>query len=658
MDSVNTGFDFNSTHMDIPLSRESLVDVESLSDADQVAPEPQEVDTELLKEPFLLDEVYLGEILAAFKCADYAKDFIKDFMKLLGSRQKEIGSSLVQLADGGFEGVDFERAVRFGEASEDTRNTARNYRTQRTVTFCTFKGFHNWMRRQPDVRYYAVEKRDLNSNNNNDTAMVWVYSRGQRSVEFPFPLSFHGLGRNVEKYNSDFMVMFADKRFKPQIQEVDPLLVRTAVHMLLVGTIKATQSGKMAYDSHPGVTVLYRPDWRSAPIVMPPHIRTFYDSLWRKHFRTPHKDVILEMGSMVDYIVHILLKASVKPKLAYTSEPYSAISAEVNAEFDACRKGVYLPKASTEIENGVKSLALSRGFRGSKGELNDFTHGMYENKEIGPLEFGDRRVKYVAHSRVVARVHNLMIEKGYKSLAVFDHQETGYVEAFLKFAEKTKLPYAIHARVRMLGNIREAFNLIEPTDKFLSVATLQHTDQKVPKVDLVVFMEQKDNSAEKLYCEEAADVIQAALDIYKSVKPTVMIFPVKLSYVNEASSLATLLGTAEKLAVLPEWNRTHNDDIFLQLMGVRTPVKETTKDAVTMFNGMQIVISRRIRLINSVRDYLITGGYIEECLGFSLGPCAKYALDCYSFLRTVTVASKVEVTSWKPTGPQVCYRSL
>jgi len=277
----------------------------------------------------------------------------------------------------------------------------------------------------------------------------------------------------------------------------------------------------------------------------------------------------------------------------------------------------------------LKAIDRSRGFRGTKSVLDGLTHAMFEAKPIGVL--GDT----VNHARLIALLDQALVDQKAKGVVLYAEKFSGEIEHFLSFVTKRSRPYSVTARVRVLEDQQPV--KLAKGHKTETPFDLNH-DQTPISVDfghdVVVWFHQNPSEVKtgtKNYFEANDSSHKSLLDMIGIVKPRVVFVPVHLSYLSPEHTFSKLVRGAERMQMLVHWSRGHNTEMWLQFSDY---AKNPSNDLVDKINFGFSLAARRKKLINKVRDYLISGGHVFECHGVPMSnEMAEEALHVYCTTR-------------------------
>jgi hypothetical protein len=316
---------------------------------------------------------------------------------------------------------------------------------------------------------------------------------------------------------------------------------------------------------------------------------------------------------------------------------YDFIKSEFVNTYNAQENDLTPQNCGIEILNGVKAIDLSRGFRGPKPTLDKMTHAMYEERPLSAL--GDS----VGKARLLASIDEALESAGAQNVVLYAEKVSGEVEDYLNYAVVKKLPYSLTARVGVMENQVPQY-LKKSDGRTETDVNLDFLAKEIPvelHPDTIVSFYQNPTGTKggsKNYFDANKGQLDSLVRKVVDLKPKRVIFPVHLSYLNDGTELANLIKRSKEVTIEPNWSRAHNTEVWVQLSGFTDVANDRN---LKLFNYALALSARRKKLVNSVRDYLISGGHVSSLLGHTMSSgLAVRALKMYCWVRKVTESTK------------------
>jgi len=607
---------------------------------------PLGVDSELLQKEFRREEAILSKLVAD----GIRLDLVKEFMNLRLDQRKSFNSITSQLANVEGSAINIQRVQAFSEASAETRETAIHLTTFRPLHFSTFPRFHEQMRKRGDVELTWIDASASNDNNNVDPNAGLgriAYRRGAHVLELDPAIPFHELGRRAESLNVTLGAMFADLPFKPQIRVGDEMVIRVAAQMCMVAKLDVNPDTQQYFVNHFSEPVFYRPNWKAAEVPIPTGTVAYLKKLWNTYFKQIQKGYRIELGSDLEYVVHQLYHYGVTHKLQdRLNVPFTrSVEEEYEKELLACLARPDLKSLGKEIQESNAALSKSRGFRGAKPALDDFTHSMFEARQVAPMGSDPN----VSHARVIGQLFEDLREKGAKGVVVYDINFPGKLSTALEAALKADVMFPVSLRAQVLHSQKPGV-WRKSEGKASDIDVHHETVDPLAPVDALVWLELHEAAkADKTYLETHEQVFERLKAAIMKHRPRLVYFGLQLAYLNPTHPLADIVAMASQVKPLPDWSRGHNAEAWFQLT---MEYKEPKPTLITAFNAYQVVMGRQSRVMNYFRDFLISGGHVLVFLGTPLDkPRLRSVALTYCFSKRVVESAKVVASTWKGVVP-------
>jgi len=617
MDAQNNDINLDDVHFD---EDEVVVDIVD----EPEAPGPMlDIDEELLKLPFDRDVILFADLVAT----GMPIDMVRWYLTRSPAERKDLSAVFQGAMRATPESVNLDVVEKFASSTKATRNKARNLKVTKLVNFHTLLGFHTWMIRQPDVAFLNATTEE---DEDGKTVLVIGYKRGRFTVTIPLNVAHTDFGKFGVKWNSMLQDMFADRPYKPQIKSLPPKAYNIIAGMFLVGDLKHDpETGWVRYEAYGDP--MYCPRWQDPEVAMPDGLRRFYHEIWVANFRTIDRNYLTEVVSHFEYVAQqlVIRKYRFNEDPPVTLHGFKFIENEFLKLWNSSNNGLFKTTFATEINIGIKAIDRSRGFRGTKSVLDGLTHAMFESRPIGVL--GDS----VGHARLIALLDQALIDRKAKGVVLYAEKFSGEVEHFLSFITKRSRPYSVTARVRVLED-QEPVVLLKGS-RTETPFDLNHDKTPIsPEFghDIVVWFYQnpsESKSGTKNFFEANDSSHKALLNVIGNVKPLTVLVPIHLSFLSPEHTFSKLVLGAERMQMLVHWTRGHNTEMWLQFSGYAA---SPNPELVDKLNYGFAMAARRKKLVNKVRDYLISGGHIFDCLGVPLSnEMAEEALHVYCTTR-------------------------